>query len=187
MKKFLTAAVFAVLVFSCAVFAGVEEANKLFMERKYAEAEEAYRNLLPQLSGAEAAYVQFRIGESLLRQEKLEEAVAESLKVKEIEDAPPSMLGGAQVVAGGALLRLRKYDEAAEEFRKIREIKGASPHHLAEGGCLLGRILHRQKKYDEAIAELKKVREVQGAPERYIKEAEKLTELCVKAKESENE
>jgi len=167
------AALLAAMMYSCTVFASMEEADKLYREKKYAEAVAAYRNELAGLTGEKAALVQIKIGYSVYNQRKFEEAETEFRKVKDIEGATTRSLVRAQYFLGLSLYSNgKKYDEAVEELRKTVNMEGVDETTKHNSQYFLGDSFFRNKKYDETIAEFRKFLEMmQGKTSFQIAEA----------------
>lgn len=165
MNKLLILAALAVLVFGCTAFAGLEDADNLYKERKWEEAEAEYRKVLTELSGEEAADVQMKIARACGLQNNLEEAAEEYLKVKDIKDVPASAVAEAQFQVGVIYYRMGrdKYDDAVGALRKAQEMEGITDSLKALAQYYIGETLYRNRQYEESVEELRKFQEMKGA------------------------
>ena len=108
------------------LFAGLEEADDLYNQGKYAEALAEYQNALPTLSGEDASLTQFHIGCCLEAQKKYDEAILEYQKVSAIPNANPYYISNAQWHIGYLLEAQGKSDEAQQYYLAICRQEGTS-------------------------------------------------------------
>ena len=119
MKARVIMLVLGLVWMSSMVFGGVKEADDLFDQGKYTEAEVEYRSVLPSLKGEDLSHAQFRIGYCLESQKKYDEAIAEYKKVATISGADPQYVSGAQFRIGCCLEAQGKIKEAQEEYLRM--------------------------------------------------------------------
>ena len=131
-------------------FAGLQEADALFTQGKYAEALAEYQNTLPTLTEADASYAQFYIAFCLEKQGRYDEAIAEYSKVATIQNANPKWVAYAQFHIGCCLALQGKYNEAITEYGKVATIQNAPLYNILEAQFYTGLCLEKQGKDDEA-------------------------------------
>ena len=118
MRKFLVV-IGLFLSFSILCFADLQTAGDLFSQKKYAEAEQEYRNSLSSLKDKDLSFAQFRIGLCFELQKKYNEAISEYKKVATISGADPQNVSGAQFRIGCCLEAQGKIKEAQEEYLRM--------------------------------------------------------------------
>ena len=153
MKARVIMLVLGLVWMSSMVFGGVKEADDLFDQGKYTEAEVEYRSVLPSLKGEDLSHAQFRIGYCLESQKKYDEAIAEYKKVETIPNAHPHHISYAQFRIGYCLESQKKYDEAIAEYKKVATISGADPQYVSGAQFRIGCCLEAQGKIKEAQEE----------------------------------
>ena len=179
MKRILMMVVAVMLLAVSFCFAGLKEAEELYKQKKYVDAEAEYRKVLPELEGAEKSSAQFHIGHCLQRQNKYDEAIAEYRKVASIPEASPYWISNAQFRIGSCLEAQKKYNEAIVEYQKVASIPEANPHHISDAQFSIGYCLQLQKKYDEAVMEYRKVASIPEAHPSHISSAQYRMGCCL--------
>ena len=153
MKARVIMLVLGLVWMSSMVFGGVKEADDLFDQGKYTEAEVEYRSVLPSLKGEDLSHAQFHIGCCFDLQKKYNEAISEYRKVATIPNAHPHLISYAQLHIGYCLESQKKYDEAIAEYKKVATISGADPQYVSGAQFYIGCCLEAQGKIKEAQEE----------------------------------
>jgi len=169
MKKILSFLVLSLFFVSLA-FAGIKEANELFKQGKYAEAQAEYEKILPTLmenvSPNQKASAQFKIGICLKIQAKYGEAIKAFKKVLTIKASPYYILEAKKNI-GIILEYQKKYNEALLIWNEMKDI----PKREAYAQYHIGYCKEQQGKDNEAQEEYIKVFSIKDAPVYVIKAA----------------
>lgn len=102
-------------------FGHIREGNKLYHDKKYTEAEVAYRRgLQSNPKSFEAAY---NLGNALFRQEKFAEALEQFQSIIPDSKASKDRLASALHNAGNALLKQQKVKESIEAYKQSLKLR----------------------------------------------------------------
>lgn len=128
----------------------MEEGTKLFLEKKYEEAEKVYRQAIE--LKPDHPWINCNLGRSLLNQGKVEIAIPYLQKAIELD----SNIAEAYYSLGNAFTKQKRFDEAVNAYRKAIELEPNQfiYHHQ------LGDAFFLQKKYAEAVSPYRKAIEL---------------------------
>jgi len=152
MRKFLVV-IGLFLSFSILCFADLQTAGDLFSQKKYAEAEQEYRNSLSSLKDKDLSFAQFRIGLCFELQKKYNEAISEYRKVATISGDNPYDISNAQFRIGLCFELQGKIQEAQEEYLKVC-IKGGEIDVFKRAFSKIDPLMVGKDKYAEYIDKL---------------------------------
>ena len=153
MKARVIMLVLGLVWMSSMVFGGVKEADDLFDQGKYTEAEVEYRSVLPSLKGEDLSHAQFHIGYCLESQKKYDEAIAEYKKVATISGDNPHHISNAQFRIGLCFELQGKIQEAQEEYLKVC-IKGGEIDVFKRAFSKIDPLIVGKDKYVEYLNKL---------------------------------
>lgn len=159
----LLPALVAVLLLAAPLSADRSQADKLLSGNRFPEAEAAYRALLPDATGAEAAEINNRLGMTLLRQYKCAEAVEVFQRVIDSDAAPSDVLAGTWLNMGTCYHYLKQFEKAIECYAAMEKVDGATPDNRAGARTRAGYAYGKLEKTDDAVAAFVSILEVEGA------------------------
>jgi len=162
--------VFVAAIVSCSALAAADrsQAKALFKAQKWAQARTAYEEVLPQLSGNEAAEALVSIGYCWQRQHKHAETVAVLRKVLEMEGIAGRHVASACARMGYSLRLLKKDREAIDVLLKAAETPGAMPDQLAEALLYAAWAYRNQSEIMPAAELFRRIETIEGVHANYV-------------------
>ena len=136
------------------------QGNPLLGRHRYAEAEAAYREELPRLTGADAADVQFQIAVTLQRRYLNDRSIEEYLKVAQHDGADAPLRARALLAVGQNHQQRQRYDEALAAYTNTDRAQGALPETRALSRLFAAYTWNKMGERDKAIEMLESVTEI---------------------------
>jgi tetratricopeptide (TPR) repeat protein len=167
MRRMVMALV-VVMMSAGTVFAGINEAQQLYDNKQYVEAEAEYRKVVTSAVGADKVVAQLGVGHSLRMQSEFYKAVTEYGKIFALDGTNGLYNSYAQRMVGYCLFRAGKDSEALAELQKVFLVEGGNSNDVVLSYKTIGDIYMNQKKYADALNAYKSIREIKAVVPEHV-------------------